>query len=223
MPTKPATPVQVRATQGVYTTGPAPLIGTNTKISTDPNQVEGHKVDSPLGTHTVKAQIENFYNNQTDTFSKWVYEGTSGSDVNAHIVETNAQGRANIAAMKLGEATTNEFALLIIETDGSSESLMKCEGTEDKPGAIFETKNGFVPAILVRGVVDNDGGVLVDVEVVPRGPTGVRVKSLGSGGAVTHSPCYYGEQTGPVGVVFDAIAGPGSDADSGYQGGAAFR
>lgn len=223
MPTKPG-PITIRATDTLYTTGPLP--GTATKIDPggDPDYVEGHKVDSPLGTFLVLAQHENFYNNRNDTAIDWMLAGSFTNSVDAHIVETDSAGTSAISAVILGNTASHAYSLRVLENTGSSASVARFDGSAAKVGSIFETLSGEYPAVLVRaiGVTDFDGTTpLIQVDIDSDGPTGISVNAAGSGTDPVITPCYYGTNTGPLGAVFSADAGPGYENFE-AEGGAAF-
>lgn len=225
MPTKPG-PITIRATDSVYSTGPLALIGAATKIDPggDPDYVEGHKVDSPLGTFLVLAQHENFYNNRNDTVLDWVLAGSFTNSVDAHIVETDSSGTSAISAVILGNTASHAYSLRVLENTGSSASVARFDGSAAKVGSIFETLSGEYPAVLVRaiGVTDFDGTTpLIQVDIDSDGPTGISVNAAGSGTDPVITPCYYGTNTGPLGAVFSADAGPGYETFE-AEGGAAF-
>lgn len=100
MATRPSITVNVRASQANYTTGPAVLIGTATKITRAGADItEGYKVDSPLGTSPVSAQETNFEDNRNDQWVLWVSEGSSAAGGDTHIVETDSSGDINVVGV----------------------------------------------------------------------------------------------------------------------------
>ncbi len=97
MATRPSITVNVRASDAVYSTGVAALIGKDTKIARSGADIaEGYKVDSGLGTQPVTAQGVNFEHNRNDQWVEWVSFGSSANGGDTHIVETDSGGDINV-------------------------------------------------------------------------------------------------------------------------------
>lgn len=97
MATKPVITPFIWATDVNYTTGPAPLIGTPTKVTTPTATIdEGWKADE-----TPPAQWFNFNFNHTTQWTNWVSFGSSVASVDAHIMETDSDGIARVKQLIL--------------------------------------------------------------------------------------------------------------------------
>ncbi len=119
MATKPTVTVAIRADDLNYTTGPAALIGTNTKIAPlSADNDEGLKVDSPLGTFPALAQHHNFWHNRTDQWARWVELGTNADDEDAHLVETDANGEISAVEAEFTGSTGRNFTLDVTKLGG---------------------------------------------------------------------------------------------------------
>lgn len=92
MPTKPLAQPEYWATDAVYTTGP--FIGQPQKV-VPPGAfaAEGHRPGSLFPT---PAEYENSQQNGITGLARWTFAGTYNPDADAHIVETDATGRAGL-------------------------------------------------------------------------------------------------------------------------------
>jgi len=107
MPVKPAT-TYTFATNTNY--GVGPFIGSATKVI--PGDIPNGFVP---GTGIV-AEWNNYMFHWTgEWITDWVDLGTSANDVDAHIVETNAQGVASVAAGLIGNTVSPNIALTVWE------------------------------------------------------------------------------------------------------------
>lgn len=98
MATKPVITPFVWATDVNFTTGPAPLIGTPTKLTTPSATIdEGWVADQ-----TPPVQWFNFNFNHTTQWTNWVSFGSSAGAADAHIVETDGAGISRLAGLEVG-------------------------------------------------------------------------------------------------------------------------
>lgn len=193
MPTKPVVTPEIFAPDLNYSTltgSAAVKNGTPTKVDGGAGfRAEGSKLGSPA-----PAQL---YNNEFNTWSqfvRWVWEGTSAADEDAHIVETEADGRLRAAFGQFADGAA-AHPVVQIAVDGSNDGIvvtgggaatadyaidvdmssvtsngtgLRIQGAPAKP-AIDISSQGAVPAMLVS----SDG-----VTVPPSQPdTGVSVTS----------------------------------------------
>ena len=160
---KPVSSITRWASDAVYTTGPAPLLGTATKIS-PPAALsdEGWAADFKPG-----AQHWNFLWEQQTEWLDWVTDGSVLADLDDHIVETDTSGDAAIARLVLGGTANGAGALLCSSnaagaaatfTDTIGSFAIVASGTSGT-ATISGTNTGTGAAI--RGIAlgtDNDGG-----------------------------------------------------------------
>ena len=92
MPTKPLTQPLLWADDAVYTTGP--FIGSANKVVPAIGiAAEGHR---PGALFPTAAEHENSQQNRLTQLARWVFLGTFSPDPDAHLVETDATGRAGV-------------------------------------------------------------------------------------------------------------------------------
>lgn len=193
MAVKPTDLTPIWATQLNYTTGPAALIGTATKVSPGGAEVEGWKADQKP-----PAQWDNFTYNFVGKYVNWVRLGSKAADLGAHIIETDSAGEAFIAKINgggtaLGDSaavytsnaagacmtiadTIGSFALVV--TSGST--LAGIRSTQTGTGAAIEGRLSGASATgsAVTGDAGSNGAFGVDGD---GGTAGVGVSGTGGG------------------------------------------
>lgn len=185
MATRPSITVNVRASDAVYTTGVAALVGKATKISRSGADIaEGYKVDSPLGSQPVTAQEVNFEHNRNDLWVEWVSFGSSQADFDTHIVETDSSGDINVVGVNcfnaqvvtngtengititantgskginlVRDASNNDTGLLVTSNDGATGSAVRIDVSGDSTALLINAQSSPGLSILMTP----DGGVL---------------------------------------------------------------
>ena len=171
MATKPTVTVAIRAADTNYTTGPAALVGTVTKIAPlAADNTEGLKVDSPLGTFPALAQHHNFWHNRTDQWNRWVELGTSNDDADTHIVETDANGEISAVEGEFTGDVLRNVTLDVTKIGGgppnSGSQALRVQSDEGATGvdidASFGTGNGLALNVKNNGttqtaIINNNG------------------------------------------------------------------
>lgn len=143
------------ATDVNYSTGPAALIGTATKVLPPTGESdEGWKADQKP-----PAQWENFKENLLTLYVDWVRDGSSAAGLDAHIVETDSTGKTFIAESAIGgTAKVSALAALIVSANsGGGKAALMTAGTitalevstsgTGANAAIDATCDGTAPAI----------------------------------------------------------------------------
>ena len=194
MATKPTLGAYVWASDVNYTTGPAPLIGTPTKV-TPPigDSDEGWKADQKP-----PAQWENFsVNYLTQWASDWVRLGSNIAGADAHIVETDASGIARVVDVFAGGNSQAESGLGIYG-DGSDGNVTIGAGittlTRDMYYASLTLDN-------VASVLDADGFRIFVSGTLLISDAGavIRNNGLGDNVAVHQQAGFAGANTGTTG------------------------
>ena len=99
-----------------YSTGPAALIGTPTKVSIPAAKLdEGWTADEKP-----PAQWFNLLVNNITQWTSWVEDGSNTADLTAHLVETDAAGTASLASINAGNTASAVGAITAVENSGAS-------------------------------------------------------------------------------------------------------
>jgi len=113
MPTKPGT-TYTHATDLNFGSGPAS--GQPTKIVDAAAATQGF-----IPGQGVDAEAVNYiFNIAGEWLSDWVSQGTNAADLDAHIIETDANGTASIAALNAGNTAATFNAITAVENSGAS-------------------------------------------------------------------------------------------------------
>jgi hypothetical protein len=185
MATKPVTSPRVWDSAGVYTTGP--FVG-SISIS-DPGAgiaAEGHR---PGNLYPTAAEHENYQQNKITAYvANWLALGSSAGAADAHIVETDAAGRATLHGLNVNDLV-DETAVDITSTSTFAPAVSISCST----GAQGLSVNlGGAAAVGVSSNVGNGAGVGLSSEMIgsPAGARGVMVTADattdGVGLGVTH-------------------------------------
>ncbi len=162
MPTKPGT-TYTHATALNFGTGPA--AGQPTKVVDPVATTQGF-----IPGQGVEAESVNYLLHWTgEWLSDWISLGTNAADLDAHIVETDANGTASIAAINAGGTASTLNAITAVENSGATATTIL--GTN--------SSGGVGVAALASG-----GGVGVSADVFDT-CDGVIGQVRGSGVAVT--------------------------------------
>jgi len=160
MPTKPAT-TYTFATDALFGSGPA--VGLPTKI------VPGSLSQGFIPGNGINSEWVNYLFDLTGTWiTDWIALGTSSADLDAHVVETDADGKAAIAALALGFTASADEPLRVssnssfatyaarISSFGSGFGLLAESGSSD--AAILADNSGTGPGVEAAAAA-GDGGV----------------------------------------------------------------
>lgn len=197
MPTKPVITPYVFSTDTLYTTGPVALQGTATKIALSvAERDEGWKADQKPG-----AQQQNDLSNHVTQWTNWVGLGSNLADVDAHVVETQADGIIRALEVIAG-ANAQSLSGLGWFGDGDDGDVTIPIGTTtlvrdmvynnlivDTSGTL--DTDGF--RVFVKETLTIRGGIL------NRGVNGVQGDSGGAGGAGANSNSIGGGSAGGQG------------------------
>ena len=148
MPTKPSVASPPFATSLNYTAGAR--IGDPTKLAI-PDVANGYTPGI-----TIEPESFNFYGNELLTWiSTWVALGSSSDDQDAHIVETDAAGLADLASLDVGGTTYASFLAALTVTNntgsGSSRAILATSATQK---AIEAQNNSTTNAAILAGNSD---------------------------------------------------------------------
>lgn len=189
-----------------YVNPAGPDVGTPTKIAIPAGvAADGHIAGVNPATATV-AQIQNKWQYDVSNIGQWVLDGTFDPDQTAHVVETDAAGRASLhgldvvnvvdeAALQVESSAEGVVAGVLIEHAaglGSPGPLVRIDPdpsspqsglTIDHPGsgpAIFLTKTGAGTGSILR-VEQTQAGVSEAVLIITNvaGSTALRVADVG--------------------------------------------
>jgi hypothetical protein len=186
MPTKPLNTF-THATDATFTSGPANTQDTKVEDATATSQgfIPGQGVD---------AEAVNYILNLVgDWNTNWISQGTSAADLDAHIIETDANGTASIAVLQVGNTAATSPPILAVENSGATATTITASnssggvalaalatgGGVGVSGDVFDTCDAMVGQ--TRG-----SGNAVTGRLLPGFGTGIALKGEGSviGGAV---------------------------------------
>lgn len=151
MPTKPSTTFTF-ATNANYTVGP--FIGSATKV------IPGDIPNGFVPATGVVAEHANYMHHWSGAWiTDWLDQGSSANDVDAHIVETNSQGRASVAAATIGNSVSPNIALTVWENSGAPSFTIYARNDSGNNG-IYSYVNGGtgVPITCVQSGGTGAGG-----------------------------------------------------------------
>ena len=196
MPTKPVLGAYLWASDVNYSTGPAALLGTPTKV-TPPlaESDEGWKADQ-----SPPAQWENFSVNAITQWTEWVRLGSNAFAEDAHVVESNATGVITAPRMLVGSATLGAGAasmsifqpaaaggraLEVFNNTGTDETIFALHSAVASAAAVIHARqvNGSGPAILAELDIAATGDCIVVTHAVDDvASAGVQVTVTGGAG-----------------------------------------
>ena len=178
MPTKP-TATFIHATDATFATGPASGSPTTAAL-VDPAQ--GFVPGTGVSAETVNLPL----NITGQWITDWIEQGSNAADLDAHIIETDANGTASIAAINAGGTASTVNAITAVENSGATATTIL--GTNSSGGIgvaalatgggvgmsadVFDTCDGMIGQVRGSGV-----GVTGRVFA---GATGSAMKGTGS-------------------------------------------
>lgn len=134
MPTKPATTFTF-ATNANY--GVGPFIGSATKV------IPGDILNGFVPGTGIVAEWNNYmFHWSGEWITDWLDQGSSANDVDAHIVETNAQGVASVAAGLIGNSVSPNLALAVYENTGAPTHTIYARNNSGGNGVYSYTVGG---------------------------------------------------------------------------------
>ena len=215
---KPILPVPaIFAFDANYTTGPALLIGTATKVPRSALQV----AEGWTALETPPAQEYNDLWHQYSSWCKWVAEGSTLAGLTAHIVETDSAGQATIARVDAGGTAYAGGALR-----ARSNSAGAAATFEDTIGNFALTASSTGASAAIRGTSTGISPAIEGLNVGGNGPglkgtgNGSNYGVIGLGGATGVGVHGTGGGTGGAGVLgLSQTASPGVDGVGGNSAG----
>lgn len=217
MATKPLTQPEAWCTNGVYTTGP--FIGQPGRV-VPPIGVaaEGHRPGSLFPT---AAEHENSQQNRLTALARWLFLGSFNPDPDAHVVETNAGGRAGLFGLDVtntndesavtvtGNAAVN-FPVVSVTGTGGSTLVQADPGNSAAVDYVALVKAGAAVGFLasMQGSPAAARGMRITADATTAG-TGLEVAHDGTGPTATFTSA--GQPTGLNAVTITAT-GVGNNA-----------
>jgi hypothetical protein len=150
----------------------------------------------------VVAEYVNYHTNILGEYTVWVLAGSSAAGLDAHIVETDANGDAALAQLDVGGTANATIALRVSQNTGADSAA----GTFTNSGAGFGVTS--TAASTLAGIRGTNTGTGAGVEGIGLGTNNVGVVGQGQGTAAGGS--FTGGATGP-----GIIATGGATADYG--------
>lgn len=145
MAIKPPAHPTTRATNANYAGGLRP--GTPT-TGAHPNPADGWQVGQKP-----PSQAQNTYDKSTDLHAAWVDEGSSDALLEAHIKETDADGKTNVACIEAGNTASDAYSVIITPNSGAAASGLICSTGSSKHGAICRQQDRTVSAMILQSNV----------------------------------------------------------------------
>lgn len=231
MATKPVVQPEAWATNALYTTGP--FIGSASKVVPAVGiAAEGHR---PGANFPTAAEHENSQQNRLTALARWVFLGTFNTTANAHVVETNALGRAGVHGLTVADLIdetavditgANTLTPTILATCLTGATVFQSEtGNTAGTGFAAQTKAGAATgfAAFMLGSPAGARGVRITADAATAG-TCISATTAGTGfagfftssgipnqGAVVSVTC-----SGPSTTI--GLSGLGSGNGAGLQG-----
>ena len=216
MPTKPAT-IFTFATDAVFGSGPA--TGFATKI------VPGSITQGFIPGTGINAEWVNYLFNVTGQWlTDWINLGTSAADLDAHLVETNANGEANLAALDVGGTVAALIPLFVSSNNAINTAIFNSSVVDGIAiDALANTSGGLGRGARVvnfgtdlafevfgagNGADISAGGSGVGLVVNGGGGGGVGAIISGGGAGVGHGVVAVGSGVGGAGII--GVADPTS-------------
>lgn len=143
MATKPSSTPEIWASNALYTTGP--FIGLSSKV-VPPGAIaaEGHR---PGAAFPTPAEYENSQQNRITALCQWVFSGNNTGTADAHIVETDATGRATLEALTVNNVGGTAPVLVA----GNSATLPAVLATNTADGGGFRADLGTSAGSALSG------------------------------------------------------------------------
>lgn len=172
MATKPATTFTL-ATNANYSVGP--FIGSATKVI--PGDIPNGMVP---GTGVVAEYANYLWHWSGQWITNWLDLGTSAADLDAHIVETDASGFANIASLTVGGTAAAQFSLVATQNSGAGGAAISTSNTGT--GFAINASNNAANA-TIRGLNTGSGAGIEGINLGASGEGG-HFEANGSGAGV---------------------------------------
>jgi hypothetical protein len=180
MATKPSVSFTF-ASDANFSSGPAS--GFPAKI-VSPAPAQGHVAGAPI-----ICEYVNYYTNILGGWTVWLLAGSEDPDLDAHLVETDADGYGSLAQLTLGGTAAALQALVVTQNTGAQSASIFAENT----GTGFALTGSAVGAVAaIRGVNTGTGPGL---EGLASGTNNIGVKGTGQGTAA--GGAFTGGATGP--------------------------
>lgn len=190
MPAKPSVSFTF-ASDAVFASGPA--IGQPVSI-TPPGPAQGH-----VPGQGVVAEYVNWHTNILGDWSVWLLAGSPLAGLDAHIVETDATGKTELAMLEIGGTSAGSTALVVNQNTGASSTAASVTNTG--PGfGLIATAMGSSAAL--RGLSSGTG-------------PGVEAVALGTN---NHGMTGSGAGLGSGALLVGGSIGPGATCTGGASG-----
>lgn len=144
MATKPLTQPPIWASNVNWSTGPHALEPNKSDVAADAIAPEGHV---PGALFPSAADVQNSVQNRSTLLARWLFEGTFLPNEDAHVVETDAVGKAGVAQLNVAGHTTQSGPTLAVgDSQGATNALLVIGGTND---AAVSIKTSSAPALAM--------------------------------------------------------------------------
>jgi len=156
---------RIRAQDSVYTSGPALLVGTATKIA--PPGFTAPAVGAQLqegfkANQKPPAQWQNFSDNRIDVWGYWQEQGSSAALLVPHVKEADSVGTTAFAGVVAGATAGDQEPITVTPNTGANNTGLFVQSGSAKPGAIFESTDDQEAALVVQGNGTLSGGGVGD-------------------------------------------------------------
>jgi hypothetical protein len=187
------------ATNGNYTAGP--FIGSPTKV------IPGDFLNGSIPGQGIPAEWYNYLTNINGQWiTDWLQYGTFNPTLDAHIVETDANGESNIATLTLGATAGTNYSLAVDINSGWAGPTSLFNNSAGESAIYAISNNGLIPTILARSP---DAVAVIQGEHTGTGGAGVYGTGTG-----TNNTGVSGEGTGNA----PGVSGIGGATGRGVQG-----
>lgn len=176
---KPAITPIIWATDPNYSTGPAPLIGTATKIAPSAADLaEGWNANEVPG-----GQHQNHFMNHVSQWTNWVALASTLAGLDDHLIQTDIGGQAAVAAITLGNTAGTSYPLDIQGLNSGSPST-RAINVQIADGTAINLSNNSVSGTIRA----ENFGAGPAAQIVNTG-TGDAAQIIGAGGKAIDATC----------------------------------
>jgi hypothetical protein len=159
MPTKPTDNVPEWASNANFSVGPTGIIGTPTRVATSLSTAVADGFVPWLPEAPATGQITNEWMHRGWALLDWVYQGSATASADAHIVETDADGRAALTSTSPGSPTIG--TLTVTYDDSTPGTAIYAAAVQDGYAIQANTNDPSLPAIIAATSGTATGSVSV--------------------------------------------------------------
>jgi hypothetical protein len=192
MATKPVSSF-VMATNANYSAGPQ--IGNPTKV------IPADTANGVIPGQGVPAAWNNYIFNITGQWTGWLLAGSTSPTLDAHIVETNASGKIEVASAIFGGTASTQFAIRATQNTGAGSSTILVSNNGTGFGVLASSAGS---SAAIRGLCTGTGA---GVQGIGLGTNNVGVQGSGTGSGAGGS--FTGGSTAGPGIL--AVGGASGD------------